>query len=63
MTKKSERSSGGPGNAVGRPVYEHMLLPWCERITLNLTRAIEVHPGALPQLPHRDEEIRDIQFT
>src|SRR6266568_4022789 len=30
-------------------IAEHMLLPWCERIALNLTQAIEIHPGALPQ--------------
>jgi ectoine hydroxylase-related dioxygenase (phytanoyl-CoA dioxygenase family) len=35
-------------------IVEHMLLPWCERIALNLTQA---HPGALPQLPHRDQDM------
>ncbi len=34
-----------------------MLLPWCERMALNLTQAIEIHPGALPQLPHRDQDM------
>lgn len=29
--------------------------PWCERIQLNLTQAIELHPGALAQFPHRDQ--------
>lgn len=38
-------------------IAEHMLLPWCERIALNLTQAIEIHPGALPQLPHRDQDM------
>lgn len=36
---------------------ERLLLPWCERIALNLTQAIEIHPGALPQLPHRDQDM------
>jgi len=36
---------------------EQMLLPWCERIALNLSQAIEIHPGALPQLPHRDQDM------
>ncbi len=36
---------------------EQILLPWCERIALNLTQAIEIHPGALPQLPHRDQDM------
>lgn len=38
-------------------LVEQMLLPWCERIALNLTQAIEIHPGALPQLPHRDQDM------
>lgn len=38
-------------------VVERMLLPWCDRIALNLTQAIEIHPGALPQLPHRDQDM------
>jgi ectoine hydroxylase-related dioxygenase (phytanoyl-CoA dioxygenase family) len=38
-------------------IAETALLPWCERIALNLTQAIEIHPGALPQLPHRDQDM------
>ena len=38
-------------------MVDQMLLPWCERIALNLTQAIEIHPGALPQLPHRDQDM------
>lgn len=38
-------------------VVNRMLFPWCERIGLNLTQAIEIHPGALPQLPHRDQDM------
>jgi ectoine hydroxylase-related dioxygenase (phytanoyl-CoA dioxygenase family) len=36
---------------------ERMLLPWCERIALNLTQAIEIHPGAPAQFPHRDQDM------
>ena len=36
---------------------EEALGPWCERIQLNLTQAIEIHPGALPQFPHRDRDM------
>lgn len=36
---------------------EAALLPWCDRIQLNLTQAIELHPGALAQFPHRDQEM------
>lgn len=38
-------------------VVERILLPWCDRIALNLSQAIEIHPGALPQLPHRDQDM------
>ncbi|GAO78075.1 hypothetical protein SC1_01376 [Sphingopyxis sp. C-1] len=30
---------------------------WCERIQLNLAQAIELHPGALAQFPHRDQDM------
>jgi len=36
---------------------ETALKPWCDTIQLNLTQAIEIHPGALPQLPHRDQDM------
>jgi ectoine hydroxylase-related dioxygenase (phytanoyl-CoA dioxygenase family) len=36
---------------------EAALGPWCDRIQLNLTQAIELHPGALPQFPHRDQDM------
>lgn len=38
-------------------VVEHMLSPWCDTVQLNLTQAIALHPGALPQLPHRDQDM------
>ena len=38
-------------------IVEQMMLPWCDRIALNLTQAIEIHPGALPQLAHRDQDM------
>jgi hypothetical protein len=36
---------------------ETILAPWCDTIQLNLTQAIALHPGALPQLPHRDQDM------
>ncbi|MBO9669557.1 MAG: phytanoyl-CoA dioxygenase family protein [Sphingobium sp.] len=38
-------------------IAECMLLPWCDRITLNLTQAIEIHPGAPRQFAHRDQDM------
>src|SRR3546814_9364738 len=34
---------------------QRVLGPWCDRIILNLTQAIEIHPGALAQHPQRDQ--------
>ena len=38
-------------------IAETVLGRWCDRIQLNLTQAIELHPGALPQFPHRDQDM------
>lgn len=38
-------------------LVEQMLLPWCDRIAVNLTQAIEIHPGAPAQAPHRDQDM------
>ena len=38
-------------------IAETILAPWCDRMQLNLTQAIALHPGALPQLPHRDQDM------
>lgn len=34
-----------------------MLGPWCDRIALNLTQAVEIGPGAPQQFPHRDQDM------
>jgi ectoine hydroxylase-related dioxygenase (phytanoyl-CoA dioxygenase family) len=34
-----------------------MLLPHCDRYNLNLTQAVEIHPSALAQFPHRDQDM------
>jgi hypothetical protein len=36
---------------------ERVLGPWCDRIQLNVAQAIEIHPGALAQYPHRDQDM------
>jgi len=43
------------------PLAEALLLPGCDRIALNLTQAIEIHPGALAQIPHRDHDLWPIE--
>ncbi|MBV8800940.1 MAG: phytanoyl-CoA dioxygenase family protein [Alphaproteobacteria bacterium] len=34
-----------------------VLSPYCDSILLNLTQAIEIHPGAPQQFPHRDQDM------
>jgi hypothetical protein len=36
---------------------EKLLSPWCDRIQLNVTQAIGIHPGAPAQMPHRDQDM------
>ncbi|MBW4332234.1 phytanoyl-CoA dioxygenase family protein [Stakelama sp. CBK3Z-3] len=36
---------------------ERVLGAWCDTIQLNLTQAIEIHPGAPQQVPHRDQDM------
>jgi ectoine hydroxylase-related dioxygenase (phytanoyl-CoA dioxygenase family) len=38
-------------------IADGVLGPWCDRFNLNLTQAIEIHPGASAQFPHRDEDM------
>lgn len=38
-------------------VVEDVLSPYCDTIQLNLAQAIAVHPGALAQMPHRDQDM------
>lgn len=38
-------------------IVERVLLPWCDTIQLNLTQAVAIHPGALAQMPHRDQDM------
>ena len=38
-------------------IVETVLGAWCDSIVLNLTQAVELHPGALAQIPHRDQDL------
>jgi len=38
-------------------VVRAVLAPWCDTVQLNLTQALALHPGAPPQLPHRDQDM------
>ena len=38
-------------------ISRKVLGPWCDTIQLNLTQGLALHPGAPPQLPHRDQDM------
>ena len=38
-------------------ITQQVLGPWCDHYSLNLTQAIELTPGAAPQVPHRDQDM------
>jgi hypothetical protein len=38
-------------------ISRKVLEPWCDTIQLNLSQALALHPGAPPQLPHRDQDM------
>lgn len=38
-------------------IVERVLSPWCDTFQLNLTQAVAIHPGALAQMPHRDQDM------
>lgn len=40
-----------------RALVDDALGPWCDTVQLNLTQAIEIHPGAPAQFPHRDQDM------
>jgi ectoine hydroxylase-related dioxygenase (phytanoyl-CoA dioxygenase family) len=55
-----KRSAGVPElvqNPLILGIAEKLLGPWCDRFNLNLSQAIEIHPGAPAQFPHRDQDM------
>lgn len=38
-------------------LVQRVLQPWCDVFQLNLAQAIAIHPGALAQMPHRDQDM------
>ncbi|HWA89823.1 MAG TPA: phytanoyl-CoA dioxygenase family protein [Rhizomicrobium sp.] len=38
-------------------IADRVLLPFCDCYQLNLTQALEIHPGSPMQVPHRDQDM------
>jgi ectoine hydroxylase-related dioxygenase (phytanoyl-CoA dioxygenase family) len=55
------KRSRGAAALVAHPlvlgIAEEILLPFCDTLQLNLTQAIELHPGGPTQVPHRDQDM------
>ena len=57
LLARSRRAHRWSSNELVLGIVEEVLSPWCDTIQLNLTQAIAVHPGALAQMPHRDQDM------
>jgi len=38
-------------------IVDQILKPYCDVVQLNLTQALEIHPGSPAQVPHRDQDM------
>jgi ectoine hydroxylase-related dioxygenase (phytanoyl-CoA dioxygenase family) len=57
LLSRSARAASLVQHALVLRIVEEVLSPWCDTIQLNLAQAIAVHPGALAQFPHRDQDM------
>ncbi|MEP9360030.1 phytanoyl-CoA dioxygenase family protein [Sphingomonas sp. KR3-1] len=57
LLARSPHTAAFVQHALVLAIVERVLAPWCDTIQLNLTQAIEIHPGAPRQFPHRDQDM------
>jgi ectoine hydroxylase-related dioxygenase (phytanoyl-CoA dioxygenase family) len=57
LLTRSEHASAFVQHPLVLDLVERALGTWCDTIQLNLTQAIELHPGAPMQVPHRDQDM------
>lgn len=57
LLSRSPRAAALVQHPLVLAIVESILSPWCDTIQLNLAQAIAVHPGALAQMPHRDQDM------
>lgn len=57
LLKRSQGAAALVLNPAILAIAESILLPFCEKLQLNLTQAVEIHPGELSQIPHRDQNM------
>ncbi len=57
LLRRSHHAAALVRHPLIQTIAETILGAWCDRIALNLTQAVEIHPGALAQVPHRDQDL------
>lgn len=57
LLTRSDRAASLVQHPAILALAERALGPWCDCFQLNLTQATEIHPGALAQFPHRDQDM------
>jgi ectoine hydroxylase-related dioxygenase (phytanoyl-CoA dioxygenase family) len=57
LLMRSQHAASLVQNDIIMGIVQSILKPWCDVIQLNLTQAVEVHPGSPPQVPHRDQDM------
>jgi hypothetical protein len=57
LLKRSDQVARFVQHPLIMALVEASLGPWCDAVQLNLAQAIEIHPGAPLQYPHRDQDM------
>lgn len=57
LLKRADKTAGFVMNPLIMALVRETLSPWCDTLQLNLAQAIELHPGAPLQFPHRDQDM------
>ncbi len=57
LLKRSDATAAFVQHPLIMALVRDALEPWCDTVQLNLAQAIELHPGAPLQFPHRDQDM------
>jgi hypothetical protein len=57
LLKRSRHAAAFVQNQLILDIAQDILGPWCDRFQLNLTQGLEIWPGEMEQIPHRDQDM------
>lgn len=57
LLRRSAQATAFVLNPLILDIAGRILHPYCDNLQLNLTQALEIHPGELAQAPHRDQDM------